>query len=181
MIKRFYQSAISLKYSFPLMASAIVVIALAMKYTNDRSHTIRLALIFCTCILAGVMFFYYRDKYMMNQKMKKIPNIDEFEYGGMVGRSYILEDRMIACYKTDPKVVPTDNIVSVTAEDARREQVIFTVDTAEGTYKMSADSRDQAEHFAAFLKRKNPAVVLNGVVPAGNGTLKEIGGVEGAV
>ena len=40
---------------------------------------------------------------------------------------------------------------------------------------MQAIDKDEAERFAAFVKRKNPNVILTNVTPKGNGTLRELG------
>lgn len=52
--------------------------------------------------------------------------------------------------------------------------MILELTGKQGTFKVMTIDRDEAERFAAFIKRKNPACVLN-IEPKGNGTLQELG------
>ncbi len=176
MIKRFYYGLISLYYSFFLTGLPLVIFILAFARQKNPRPALKYGMIAATVLLAVIMFFYYSKKIGVSRSLKKVENIEEYQNGGMLDRSYILEDRMLAGYGLTVTEHKTTGIRLLKAEDQGR-RLILTLDGEEGEFKVNALDRSEAERFAAFIKRKNPDVVLEGIEPKGSGSLKELGAV----
>ena len=177
MVKKFYLGLISLQYSFILVALPIIIFFLAFSQMRNPALNYRLPMIIVTVILAIVMFFYYKAKIGITMTLRKVKNIDAYEEGGMLDRSYILEDRMLAGYKLGVVERKTTGIHKLQAEHKGRK-VILHMDGEEGTFDAIAIDQNEAERFAAFMKRKNPEIVLENIETRGTGTLKELGAVK---
>lgn len=175
MVKRFYYGLISLRYVYFMIGLPMVIFVLAFMLTKKRTAGLFYAMGIFAVILAVVMFFYYKNKLHMHKVLKGINNIEEYGSGGMVDRSYILEDRMLTCMSLDVRESRTDDIHSLSMEEGKHGNVILHYEDSNGSHDMSALSKEEAERFAAFLKRKNPDMILHNIVPKGNGTLKELG------
>ena len=174
MVKRFYQSVISLKFSFFLTALSIAVFAVAFLWVNSNNENYKYALIALACVLAIALIFYYKQKFTVSKTLRSIQNIKEYENAGMLERSFILEDRMLIGYKNVIEEHPTNTIKKVSYLDEGKRGVL-EIQSEEGNYKAQVISKDEAERFCAFIKRKNPEVQLENIEVKGNGTLKELG------
>lgn len=176
MVKRFYYGLISLYFSFFLTGLPLVIFILAFARQKNPKPELLYGMTACTVLLAVTMFFYYSNKYKVYRSLKNIENPEEYEKGGMLDRSYILEDRMLAGYGFSVAEYKTAGIEKMTAEEKGRK-LVLTLEGTEGIFKVNVLDRSEGERFAAFIKRKNPDVILEGIEPKGNGTLKELGAV----
>lgn len=174
MVKKFYYGLISLRYSFIMVALPIIIFFMAFSETRNPEKSFRVPMMIVTLLLLIVMFFYYKAKFGVSSALKKVEDIDEYEEGGMLDHSYVLEDRMLA--GTGLKVVErkTTGIRRMTVEQKGR-RVIIHLDGEEGMFDADAIDMQEAQRFAAFLQRKNPEIILENVQPSGHGTLKELG------
>ena len=174
MVKRYYHSLVSLKYSIALTSLAMIIFILAFFQTTTKSETLKIVMFVVAVILAIVMFFYYKTKLGISREIKKIEKVDEYYDGGMVDQSYILEDRMLVCHQLKIKEHPTSPIQHIKLIEGKYGKVSLEIQ-AEETYTIPCSDLDQAQRLTAFLKRKNENVSLEGITPKGNGTLKELG------
>ncbi len=175
MVKKFYYSLVSLKYSFFMFGLPFLIFVFAFLNKERGIAVAKPIMMVLTGLLAVVMVFYYRDKYKISKALKKIGNLQAYEEGGMVDRSYILEDRMLVCSGFEVTELKPDDIMSVTYQEGKYGKGILLLKDEKQTYPMSTLSLDEARRFAAFLKRKNKTITITGIEPSGNGTLKELG------
>ena len=78
MLKRYYYSVISLKYSFLLMALAMAIFALSFITITGRAN-LRIYVIITAVMLALILCRYYYLKLRISKQIKKIQNISEYE------------------------------------------------------------------------------------------------------
>lgn len=156
----------------------MLVFAFAFIYTNKHTLQTKILLGIAAAVLAVIMFFYYRNKIRISKALKNIAHLPEYEDGGMVCHSYILEDRMLVCYQFKIQEHKTTGIKSIQYQEGKHGKALLVLSTAEGTIHLESDSRDQARHFAAFIEKHNPNVEMIDIKPLGNGTLKELGATE---
>lgn len=173
MVRRFYYGLISLRYSPLLVGLPLVIFALAFMKYNKSGTTYSLPMLIVTVILAVIMAVYYSQKFRIARVLRKVKDIDDYLAGGMIDRSYILEDRMLAGTGLHVEEHKTTGIQKMSAEEKGR-RVILHLTSDEGTYDMDARDMEEAQRFAAFIRRKNPAVILD-IEPKGTGTLRELG------
>lgn len=175
MIKKYYQSLLSVRYSFLLVTPALIIFFLAFRYTSAQDPKLRTGIYIATAVLLVVMFFYYSGKYRISSGLKKIRNPEEYEKGGMLGNCYLLEDRILTISKKfEIREYKTDGITEMSVQKERNGKAVITCRGTED-FSFEADSLKQAQHFAAYLKRKNPDTALQDIQPAGTGLLKEFG------
>lgn len=174
MPKKFYQSLISVHYSLYLTTLPIIIFVIAFLQTRNHNPMYRYIMMVVAAILAIVLGIYYKKKFDMSKKMKTIDNLKEYDRGGMLERSFILEDRMLVGYKFIVEEHPTNTIKKASYQRTGRLGVL-DIESEEGNYKVSVLGEEEAQRFCAFLKRKNPDIVLENIEPKGNGTLKELG------
>ena len=178
MIKKFYYGLVSLKYVYFMFGIPIVIFVTAFIETRYRNPALKAVMGVCATLLAIVLFFYYRDKFRISRVLKSISNLSEYQRGGMVDRTYILEDRMLACADLDLKEISTCGIESLEKTEEKKGKPYLKLTSKDGHVMISALSDEEAGRLAAFIQKKNPEVKLSGVVPTGNGTLKELGAPE---
>lgn len=177
MIKRYYQSLNSLYIGTGMTFIAFLVFAFAFIRTEKNPSWALPAMAVSTAALAVCMFFYYRNKLRIAGVFRSIKHPEEYEKGGVVDRTWILEDRMIACLGLQIKERKTTGITKLVLEEKNHGNCLLHITDTEDTYTISAKGIDESSRFAAFLLRKNPDMVLENVVPRGDGSLKELGAV----
>ena len=91
----------------------------------------------------------------------------------MLDRSFVLEDRILAGIGLKVSEHSTLNLQSATATEKGRK-VILHIEGKDDSFDVQTIDRAEAERFAAYLRKNNPQIVLNGIEPKGNGTLKEL-------
>ena len=174
MAKRFYMNRLAIVFSTPMTMLALIIFAIAWMENKTHETKYRIIMAVLALILLVIMFFYYRYKFRISSVIRKAENVDEYEKGGMLERSFILEDRMLAGCGFNVSEQKTTGIRKMSLEEKGRK-IILHLTNSEGTFDMQAIDKGEAERFAAFMKRKNPDIILNNVTPKGNGTLKELG------
>jgi len=176
MIKKYYQSLLSLKYSFPMTAMALIVFAFAWASTNREESWLKTGMTIAFVIELVIMIFYYKGKFSISKQLKAVNNLDEFEKGGMVRDSYLLDDRMLVYDQGKIEEHPSTGFTKASTKENKYGRYPFTLTKEDGTsISLETDSKEQAQHFAAYLKKHNPAIELEGIIPAGTGSLKEFG------
>lgn len=174
MVKRYYTSRIALVFSAPMTLLAFSVFIVAWFDNKNTSAKLKPVMIVLAVLLGIVMFFYYRYKIRISSALRKVENLEEYEKGGMLERSFILEERMLAGSGLGVKELKTAGVKKLELED-KGHKLILHITNGEGTFDAQVIDRSEAERFAAFMKRKNPDIILSNVEPKGNGTLKELG------
>ncbi len=174
MVKRFYNGLLALYFSTPMTMLAFAVFVIAFMDTKNPEKNLRPLWIGTAVILAVLMFFYYRFKLGIAKSLRNVKNQDAYGEGGMLDRSFILEDRMIAGYGFHCEEHSTTGITKLEAQEKGKHVQLF-VTSEEGTFRMDAVDVNEARRFAAFIKRKNPDCVLENIVTRGKGTLQELG------
>ena len=176
MIKKYYQSLLSVRYSFALITPALVIFFLAFRGRSKPDALYKYGIYFTTAVLLVVMFFYYRSKIRIYKGLKNIKDLEEYEKGGMLKDSYLLEDRILTIDKKfNIHEYPTTDINGILVTELKNGCARIECVKNTGDFSFEADSMLQAEHFAAYIKRRNPNAVIGGVKPAGKGFLKEFG------
>ena len=64
-------------------------------------------------LLACVLAFYYKDKLHVLKQLKQVKDLVEYEKGGVVDRSWILEDRMLCTKGLDIREVRSSTVSKV--------------------------------------------------------------------
>lgn len=176
MIKRYYQSLLSIRYSFLLVAPSLVIFFLAFRMRSGADTKLKWGMYIATAILIVVMALYYTSKFRINKGLKTVQNKEEFERGGMMKDTYIAEDRILTIDKKfNVREYSTKGITGVGVKELRNGCAMITCTKEDGVFAFEADSMEQAKHFAAYAQRKNPHVLLTGISPKGKGYLKEFG------
>lgn len=175
MIKKFYYSLVSMKYVYFMFGIPLLIFTVAFIETRKKLEVFRYIMMFLAVLLGIVLFFYYRDKMKISKQLKNVDDINKYERGGVVDRSWVLEDRVLCCKDLTVCEVISKDVDEVSVEMDTRGKTILHLHVKDQLVDMSALSKEEAERFVAYLKRKNPNVILNGVEPKGNGTLKELG------
>lgn len=175
MVKKFYFGLVSLKYVYFMFGLPLVIFTLAFLETRKKVAVLKYGMMGCAFLLAIVLIFYYRDKFRVSKALKQVKDLQEYARGGVVDRSWILEDRILCCHDFDIHEIQTNHISKLCVVDTLKEKVILQL-TSEGVnYLMSALNQKEAERFASYVKRKNHNVLLENIEPSGNGTLQELG------
>jgi hypothetical protein len=176
MIKKFYQSVNAMKFAVPMTVLAFLIFAEAFLMTMGKAVSrMYIALIITAAVLAVIMFFYYRNKIRINAQLKKVSDLKAYENGGMVDRTYILEDRLLAGCGVHVEEVLTKDIVGAVLEEKAHGRYVMHLKDASHFIDMSLLDKEDGQKIAAYLKRVNPSVALTNVEPKGQGTLKEFG------
>lgn len=177
MVRRYYRSCITLQFALPMTGCAVLVFIFAFFTFRTGSRILYGCGTASGIALIAVLLLVQLRKYQVSAQLKGIRRIDEyFGSGAMIGRSFILEERMLIC---DDRLKITEHAVSpymemkVTAKQKERQEI--TLQTASGTFSFTADNLLQAERLAAFLQKRNPSIRLEGITPDGSGSLKELG------
>ena len=173
MVKRYYQGLLSLYFSGPMTMLAFIVFAIAFINNRKPEWNMIPALAVAAVVLAVVMFFYYKNKLGISKTLHHVENIQEYEKGGMLDRSFVLEDRILAGIGLKVSEHSTLNLQSASATEKGRK-VILHIEGKDDSFDVQTIDRAEAERFAAYLRKNNPQIVLNGIEPKGNGTLKEL-------
>lgn len=176
MIKKFYQSVNTLKFSMPMTGLAFVIFIEAFLLTSGKNRELLHTLLIITAILlAIVMVFYYTSKIKVNKQLKQVEDLKAYEQGGMIDRTYILEDRMLVCMGLHIEEVKTKDIVGAVLEEKDHGKYVLHLKDATHFIDMSLLDLEEGQRTVAYLKRVNPSVQLTNIEPKGNGTLKELG------
>jgi cell division protein FtsW (lipid II flippase) len=173
MIKRYYRSLITLKFAAVQTIAAFLVFIFAFMTFRTGNRAVYWLAVACGIVLIAIMVYTQIAKAKMSSQLKPVEHLNQYyDEGAVLGRSFFLEDRMLLC--TDQMKIrerKTDDCTSMKVVPAKKEKYDVTLDDM----TISVDNHLQAKRLAAFLKRKNPAVKIDGVKPDGSGTLKELG------
>ena len=102
-------------------------------------------------------------------------DVNAYLSGGMVDRTYILEDRMLACADLNLKEMSTTGVKTLELREEKHGKPYMKLTYDSDVCTVTAISMEEAQRFTAFIQRKNPDVQISGIEPKGTGTLKELG------
>lgn len=175
MIKKYYQSLNSLLYGPFMTPLVFLVFALAFFYEKKGIQELRYAMMVGTAILGVILVIYYTKKFKISRALKSIRNIEEYEKGGVIDRSWILNDRMIACIGLDMHEESTMDIQVMKVEEGAHGKLTIYLTNKEKTFSLSCRDKGEARRFAGYLQKRNPNIKLENIQPEGNGTLQDLG------
>ena len=95
MVKRYFQSFISMKYVFVLPGLALGVFVCTFLYTSSHNELLRYIGIGFGLVLFAVMVFYYREKFTVNHQLKQVKDLEKFSDAVMIGQAFFLDERML--------------------------------------------------------------------------------------
>lgn len=176
MVNKYYQSLNALHFSMPMTTLAILIFAQAYLLTEGKAPSkIKITMILTAIVLVILMFFYYRNKLKIRKALKNVQNIKEYEQGGMVNRSYILEQRLLACNGLDIQEVQTKDVKELSLEEKNHGKYYLHLHCNDKIVIMSLLDKEDGQKVASYFQKRNPNIVLTNIQPKGNGTLKELG------
>ena len=175
MVKKFYYGLVSLKYAYAMFGIPLVIFTIAFVETKSHHPVFQIFMGICAVILAAVMVFYYRDKLRIRKTIRAVKDVNAYLSGGMVDRTYILEDRMLACADLNLKEMSTTGVKTLELREEKHGKPYMKLTYDSDVCTVTAISMEEAQRFTAFIQRKNPDVQISGIEPKGNGTLKELG------
>ncbi len=162
-----------MKYVYFMFGIPLLIFTVAFIETRKKLVVFKYMMMVLAALLAVVLFFYYRDKLKISKQLKNIDDIQAYERGGVVDRSWILENRILCCKDLEIHEVISKDVKEVRIQENKK--TLIHLKTNENEVVMSALSKEEAQRFVAYIKRKNPNVILNGIEPKGKGTLQELG------
>lgn len=176
MIQKFYQSVNAMKFAIPMTGLAFLIFVEAFLMTMGKAVSkLYIALILTAAVLGVIMFFYYKNKFHIASQLKKVKDLQAYENGGMLDRTYFLEDRMLVCSGLNIEEVMTKDLQGAVLEEKAHGKYVLHLKDADHFIDMSLLDQEEGQRAAAYLKRVNPAIALTNVEPKGSGTLKELG------
>lgn len=149
-----------------------IIFAFIFTYQNTGETWAKYASLCSTILLGIIMFFYYRNKFRIYRTLKKIQNLEAYEKGGVVHQSWILEDRMIVCYRLQLTEISTTDIQKMLVDNLPHGKYKIILN---GKYVLLCKDGHEVKRFAAYLQKRNPTIELVNVEPMGNGSLNELG------
>ena len=174
MLKRYYYSVISLKYSFLLMALAMAIFALSFITITGRAN-LRIYVIITAVMLALILCRYYYLKLRISKQIKKIQNISEYENSSIeFENTFFLEERMLTYGKKG--IIESDyhNVIKLQDKGKKNGTAVLSMQVDDETVNIRTVTALQAQFLAAFLQKKNPRIILEGIEPSGSGTFQSI-------
>ena len=172
MIKRYYRSLITLKYAAVQTIAAFLVFIFAFITFRTGNKAAYWAAVASGLLLAGGMVYVQIVKARMIRQLKPVEHLNRYyDDGAVLGRSFFLEERMLLC----------SDAMRIKERPVSEVKMMKVTPSAKGKYLIqldedfiTADNRLQAERLAAFLKKKNPAMTLDGIKPNGSGAFREL-------
>ncbi len=175
MLRRYYKSLISMQFAVSQTGNAALVFLFAFLTSRTGNPIFRYLGIACGIVLALQILFVQFRKQQVAAQLNKVKKAEVYyTEGAMLGKSFILEDKMLVC---DEKLVileyPTTGYtrMQVTKLPKEKEQIALEGQQA---FCFVVDNKTQSQRLAAFLKRKNPSMELVGVTPDGDGSLNRL-------
>ena len=176
MVKKYYQSLIAMIFAIPMTSLAFLIFIEAFIMTSGKARqTFYILLIITTILLGIVMAFYYGKRIKLHQQLKNVSDLRAYEDGGMIDRTYVLEDRMLVGCGLHVEEVKTDQLVGALLEEKAHGKYVMHLKDTTHFIDMSLMDLEEGQRIAAYLKRVKPSITLTNVEPKGTGTLKELG------
>ena len=175
MIKKYYQSLHSLKYSLVLPGFTFLIFVVAFIRDKRKEPFLTGVLMVLVVLLMILMFFYYLGKIRISKQLKAIENIDEYKKGGMVDQSWILEYRILAYHQGVIQEVLVKDIRSMVVQEGQHGKYTFIFNDS---IRMSCQDLSEGRRLLAILLKMNPSIQYTGLTPEGDGRIQSLGGKE---
>ena len=176
MVKKYYQPLIAMIFAIPMTSLAFLIFIEAFFMTSGKAeHTFYVLIVITALLLVIVMAFYYGSRIKLYKQLKNVDDLHAYEEGGMIDRTYVLEDRMLVGCGLHVEEVETDQLVGAVLEEKKHGKYVMHLKDTTHFIDMSLMDLEEGQRIAAYLKRVNPSVVLTNVEPKGTGTLRELG------
>lgn len=175
MIKRYYQSLNSLKYSLILPFLTFLIFALIYIRHQKNKNQLSIYIYILVALLAIVVFFYYKSKLYIYLQLKKIKNIEEYCKGGMIDKSWVLKERLLAYDRGKIKEIFLMNVKTFEVQEKKYGQLLIKLND---DVTLSCKDKTEAKRLLAILLRNNNHLVYHNLIPEGNGLISSLGGKD---
>lgn len=176
MIKRFYRSCITVKYALVKFLLAIAVFIFAYFVFTTRNNLLYIGGCTFGAALILVIVIEYFHKQKVVKSLKDIQHLEDYyQEGALLGRTFVLEERMlVADEKLHIQEIQTTPVTKLVVEPLPKGKEKAELLQNGNTFTFVLDNTTQAKRLAAFLARKNPAIIIQGTEQEGRGTLSEL-------
>ena len=164
-----------MKYAFFMFGIPMLIFITAFIETRKKLAVFHTLMFIFIILLACVLAFYYKDKLHVLKQLKQVKDLVEYEKGGVVDRSWILEDRMLCAKGLDIREVRSSTVSKVVLLNEEKGKQVLELSVKDEIVLMTTISKEEAQRFVAYLKRKNPSIIVEGIEAKGNGSLQELG------
>lgn len=173
MIRKYFESFVVVRY-YPFVALCPVALFPALYlYMKDPTPGRRL-LLAAAGIVVGILLVKYRyDRYRLGKQLKALPDVSQYEDGILLGRCILSGDSFL--YFDGKTVAEHPYAVLKEAEyHPVKGKHLLALTGEDREYTAEAGSEAQAQRVFAFLKDRNPGIILTGTEPSGDGRLHSI-------
>lgn len=164
-----------MKYAFFMFGIPMLIFITAFIETRKKLSVFHTLMFIFIILLACVLAFYYKDKLHVLKQLKQVKDLVEYEKGGVVDRSWILEDRMLCAKGLNIREVRSSTVSKVVLLNEEKGKQVLELSVKDEIVPMTTISKEEAQRFVAYLKRKNPSIIVEGIEAKGNGSLQELG------
>ena len=175
MIRRYYKSVISLKAALRQTINALLVFRFAYLTFHTGTKTYWYLGVITGITLIIQIILTEIKKASTTRSLHQVKHADQYyDEGAMLGKSFFLEDRILLCTdKIQVKEYPSTGWTQMHIKSGKKETMQVTLQGSENI-TFTVDNKLQAERLAAFLKKRNKEITIDGIAPKGNGTLQEL-------
>lgn len=176
MIKRFYKSCISLQFSLTLILNALAVFVFAFLTFNTKNNVFYyIGIVLGVLLLLQILHSEFK-KWQVGKQLKGIKEIGKYyEEGSMIGRSFVLPDRLLACdEKMQIHEIQVVGISKITVKPSTKGKESIQLVSNGTTINLYSDNTLQSKRLAAFLKKKNTDMVVEGTTLDGDGSFQSL-------
>lgn len=160
-----------MKYACFMFGLPMIIFILAYVDVKKHISSIQYIMAGFTLALVIVMYFYFKDRIKVLKALKEIKDIEEYERGGIIDHSRILQDRILCFNKLEIHEVSFNTLKSVEMDS---DQLVLHLKSEEQITDMSVRDKEEAERLCAFIQREYPDVSFENIQPKGKGTLKDL-------
>ncbi len=174
MVRSYLHAFISMQYVFILPVPAILIFILAACYFKTGIPAFRIAALITAVILAVLLIRFYTERMSIPKKLSRFKNWKEYNDSYIIGQAFMLEDRMLVYDNHKILEFYYQDINELKGAPGKRDNWDVVYISAGQSAKNTTSSKGQAERLAAFLKAKNPELIIEGIEPSGDGILSHI-------
>lgn len=176
MIKRFYKSCISLQFAVSLIVNALVVFLFAFLTFRTENKVFYWIGLVAGCILILQMLYTEFRKQKVAGQLRGIRDIEAYYgEGSMIGRSFVLPERLLACDENlHLQEIPVKGISSCSVSSLKKEKQRILLETPHGEVALYSDNALQSSRLAGFLLKQNPDMQIQGTEPSGDGSFQSL-------
>ncbi|MBR2825748.1 MAG: hypothetical protein IKE51_05745 [Solobacterium sp.] len=173
-LKKYCLALLSIDYSLFLFIPSVVLFAVMFLYVRNGIQELEYVIILIALYLIVVLILYNYQKIKIRRAFKKIQNIKEYDNCAYLGKSFLIEKRLLSYQNKTIKEFYYDQLVKVIYTKNKKNKDLLECVFEDGKAVLETGSFGQAQRTCAFLKNQNPNIIFEGIEPEGNGTLQSI-------